>query len=158
MLKLAYLRITTWVGTVACGQHYYGEIEADDLDKEIDVELVCTESDARKLNVDEEWAHDFKCKGGDTSIRYFDKDRLVSDAVRLFLTHPNLKDFDLLLLGNKYVADPMKPLACTDSRLKARLEGIFDRFKYLGGFDCKVEDEREANRLYRRWRKLLGRE
>jgi len=84
--QVAMLDITSWVGTAACGQHYYGKLlwhakDGDDDWEEHCLEYPVNRSEARRLNEGELESYGFgRYTVGDLCSRFFSREALVEQA------------------------------------------------------------------------------
>lgn len=94
--EVVHLNITSWVGTMAMGEHWYGNLHfyLPEYEKtrwglrkrhEVDVTYTLGKAEAARLNEDDPDWHGYRV--GDESSRFFLRDRLLEEALKCWKEH-----------------------------------------------------------------------
>lgn len=132
-MKIAYLRITTWVDSaIVFGQHYYGKLIIGK--NEIDVETdPLTENEVKQLNKANSFKiipnlPEFRHKVGDIVTLFLNKERLKEQAIKLFKKEGI--GYDILMEGDSCYIGPNEIFAGPENIMK------------------------EGNKLYKEWKEI----
>lgn len=160
-MKVAYLKITTWVGSaVGYAQHYYGTIYFGDnqwsaktpkkdvkfkIDSRQAIEFNKEEPDLIRMGLGN--------KPGDMSTRFTDRDMLIKKGTKLFKKDP--KGCDVLLEGDSGYVDPHKMLAGPKDVME-KGNKLYEEFEEYDGWGCKPEEEKDVRRISNAWSDATG--
>ncbi len=158
-MKRAYLKITTWVGSLSNAQHYYGRIVfALKEHRDIDVNHKLTIKEAINLNKSDNFRfipNNNNYKAGEVTDRFMDESKLKREAIKTFKKEVMPKGFEILMLGDNCCIDPEEMLVGPKSVMEKSNE-LNDRFNALNGWECKDEDEKIVDHICKQWDKVSG--
>lgn len=152
--NMAYLSITTWVGTAAWGAtHYYGKITCGQ--EKIEVERVLSEKEAAELNASEKETHPisaFQYEAGDKTERFTSEKALIDAAKAQY--KELFPQAEFLILGDSYVSQAQPIIAGDMDRLEVkRINEIHEEGESISGWDGS---QRKRMRIITdEWRELF---
>lgn len=156
-MRTAYIIITTWVGTVANGIHFYGKIKAPGVD-DIEIRYKISTSDAKLMNRAEAWRGTrFKTKyvAGEESGAFLTEPKLIEAAVKLFNDSLKPQGYELLLKGDNTYLDPREMLIGPPDVME-KANKLHQRYEDLKGWECRPDEEPEIERICRQWDAVTG--
>lgn len=161
-MKVAYLKITTWVNSYAVmAEHYYGEIIFGDnqWSKETpkeEVEYAMSYTEAVRMNKSDSMRmipFNLKRKEGDKSGAFKDRDRLIEEAIKLF--KKDSKGFNVLLEGGPDYIDPHKMLIGPEN-MTEKANKIYEQFESYNGWGCEPSEEKIVQSISNDWSDITG--
>jgi len=154
---IAYLEITTWVGSsVVYGEHYYGKIFFGQ--DYVDVYTILTRTEAIKLNKAEEWSvfpYGIRYKQGEETSRFTDKKKLIKCATEVFNKKIKPKGFNILLECSKCIIDPCYMIIGPDN-IKSKANKLWKQFEKFNGWECDKVNESKVQKICDEWSKLIN--
>ena len=149
--EVVFLDITSWVGTIACGEHWYGRLkwqDKDDEDERHDHELewkLDTEC-ARRLTEDDKvrmGSLGYTYRKGQWSNRFFSREKLVERAIEEW--KKQVPDGKVLLIGSPSNLSPMEIIAGPRKlmRLGNQVWQKWERSEFNDKLCIKLEDQWE---------------
>jgi hypothetical protein len=159
-LKPAYLKVTTWVDTVAVmAEHYYAEIifGENQWSRETPkarVTYLLSSRDAIRMNKADDTRLiplGIKHKPGEESKRFTDRDKMVKAAIKLFEKDP--KGFDILFDGETGYIEPKRMLVGPND-IKDKANELYE--KWHEAEDGEQHENPKARKLRREWEDLTG--
>lgn len=144
-LKLAHLKISTYIGNSIGATHYYGTIQYND--ENFDLVYKLTEGSAGRLNVlrAKVWGNiGYRYRVGDPYRGFDSLEQVRKEAIRVWRTFA--PDAVVLVEGSECEIDP-QPCLDGPPELKTRINAFVERAEAVGGYEgdydamCSISDE-----------------
>jgi hypothetical protein len=152
-MKVVYLTIRTYIGTLAYGaSHYYGALnwgtdEKDDIGLpkrgDIDLEHTLTKREAAALNKDS--LFDYNWKAGGKYHGFSSEEAVTKEGIKVFkaLFTPD----DILVLGDHVVADPQRILVGPQDVMDF-VNPLVDEKERIGSYEKSPERTHEISKIF----------
>ena len=155
----AYLKITTWLGTIAMGTHHYGRIFYE---WKPDRRAVITLTDKPKYRLELPVEHtlktaaevkaasdeDYQYEKGDVTSRFEDRDTVIASAIELFEKEFMPRGAEYLIEGDHGNYEPQRVVVGKDPKVVAKINELTQQARENNYWE---DDEKKMKAICGKW-------